>query len=164
VMRMAQGEKRGAVGRASKDPYSELAKYPEPTACPRCGLAYRAGRWQSAAQPLAERVRESLCPACRCEMDRLPAGLLELRGAYLASHREEVLNIAKNQAASVEATRPLQRILWIEERKAGLEIATTNPHLALRIGKAIQSACKGELVVKQAQRDPLVRAYWEREN
>jgi len=97
-------------------------------------------------------------------MDRLPAGLLELRGAYLASHRGEVLNIARNQPASVAATRPLQRILWIEERKSGLEIATTNPHLALRIGKAIRSACKGELVVKQADKDPLVRVYWERES
>jgi hypothetical protein len=94
----------------------------------------------------------------------MPAGLLELSGDYLAKHRDEILNIARNQAASVAATRPLQRILWIEEKGGPIEIATTNPHLALRIGRAIRSACKGELTVKQAGRDSLVRAYWERES
>ncbi|MCX6096057.1 MAG: BCAM0308 family protein [Candidatus Bipolaricaulota bacterium] len=161
---MVEGEKRGAVGRASKDPYSELEKYPEPTVCPRCGLVYRAGRWQVAKEPPTGRARESHCPACRREIDRMPAGLLGLSGDYLAKHRDEILNIARNQAASVAATRPLQRILWIEEKGGSIEIATTNPHLALRIGRAIRSACKGELTVKQAERDSLVRAYWERES
>jgi hypothetical protein len=161
---MAQGEKRGAVGGAGKDAYSELGKYPEPTVCPRCGLVYRAGRWQSAKDHPMGRAKESQCPACRRAVDRMPAGLLELSGGYLTGHREEVLNIAKNQAASVGLTRPLQRILWTEEKDGRVEIATTSPHLALRIGKAIRSACKGELVVKQAERDSLVRAYWNRES
>lgn len=163
---MVEGEKRGAVGRTSKDPYSELEKSAEPTVCPRCGLVYRAGRWPAATERRSTpgRPKESHCPACRRALDRFPAGLLELRGGYLQEHCQEILNIAKNQAASVAVTRPLQRILWIEELEVRIEIATRNPHLALRIGKTIRSACKGELVVKQAERDPLVRAYWERES
>ena len=161
---MVEGEKRGALGRASKDPYSELEKSPEPTVCPRCGLVYRSGRWQVAKEPPAGGARESQCPACRRALDRSPAGLLELGGDYLTQHRAEILNIVRNQAASVAATRPLQRILWMEEKADRIEIATTNPHLALRIGKAIRSACKGVLAVREADRDPRVRAYWERED
>ena len=161
---MAEGEKRGAIGRAKRDPYSEEAKYPEPTVCPRCGLVYRAGRWQAAREAPPDRAKESHCPACRRAIDRYPAGLVNLEGSYFEEKRDEILNIVRNQEAAVCATRPLQRILWIEEKKGAVEIATTNSHLALRIGKAVHSACKGDLVVKRAGEDPLVRVFWTREN
>jgi len=93
----------------------------------------------------------------------LPAGLLYLSGGYLAEHREEILNIAQNQASSAAAHRPLQRIMWIQQENGSTEIATTNGHLALRIGKAIESACKGSLNIKHAHGDQLVRVYWKRE-
>lgn len=43
-------------------------------------------------------------------------------------------------------------------------MAVTNSHLALRIGKAVESACKGDLTIKRGGEDPLVRVYWERED
>jgi NMD protein affecting ribosome stability and mRNA decay len=160
---MREGEKRGAVGKESINPYFENQKYPEPTLCPRCGLVYRHGRWQAVAEPLTDPFHESHCPACRREIDRYPAGLVLLRGGYLTKHHQEILNIARNQAASAAAARPLQRIMWIEEEEDRMEIATTNGHLAQRIGKAIGSACKGDLTIKHAAGDQLVRVYWSRE-
>ncbi len=59
---------------------------------------------------------------------------------------------------------PLQRIMWIEDGRGELEIAQTNSHLAMRIGKAIESARKGILVIKRGREDSLVRVYWERED
>lgn len=162
---MAQGEKRGRIGEASANPYHEGRKYPEPTACPRCHLVYRGGRWQAIErQSPAERVHESHCPACRREIDRLPAGLVYLQGSYLQDHRQEILSIARNQALAAAAQRPLQRIMWIDEARPATEIATTNSHLALRIARAIEGACKGSLTVKHAPDDQLVRTYWERDN
>jgi len=161
---MPEGEKRGRVGGGSTNPYHETRKYSEPTACPRCHLVYRSGRWQASQEDSADEiVHESHCPACRREMDLLPAGLLYLSGGYLAEHREEILNIAQNQASSAAAHRPLQRIMWIQQENGSTEIATTNGHLALRIGKAIESACKGSLNIKHAHGDQLVRVYWKRE-
>ena len=163
-MGMAEGEKRGRIGGRSSNPYHEGRKFPEPTVCPRCSLVYRNGRWQDASSPNpAESVHSNLCPACRREIDRLPAGLLFLSGGYLEQHREEIFNIARNQASAAASHRPLQRIMWIEEDRDKTEIATTDSHLALRIGKAIESACKGALSIKHADDTQLVRVYWQRD-
>ena len=162
---MTEGEKRGRIGGRSSNPYHEDRKYPEPSLCPRCSLVYRNGRWQEDAEPQETRrsAQSSHCPACRREIDRMPAGLLFLTGGYLAKHHEEILNIVRNQAASAAAHRPLQRIMWIEEREGISEIATTQSHLATRLGKAIESACKGSLEIKHGDDTQLVRVYWRRD-
>ena len=161
---MAEGEKRGRIGGRSSNPYHEDRKFPEPTICPRCSLVYRNGRWQDVSPTESvESAHTSHCPACRREIDRLPAGLLFLTGEYLGSHRDEIFSIARNQAAAAASHRPLQRIMWIEEDKVTTEIATTDSHLALRIGKAIESACNGSLTIKHADDTQLVRVYWQRD-
>ena len=160
---MAEGEKRGRIGGRSSNPYHENRKYPEPTECPRCHLIYRNGRWQQGDEANGtHKTHSSHCPACRREIDRLPAGLLYLSGPYLDRHREEILNIASNQSLSAAVQRPLQRIMWIEQGTDTTEIATTDSHLAMRIGKAIEGACKGDLAIKHAHDAQLVRVYWER--
>jgi len=161
---MREGERRGQVGKESVNPYYEGQKYPEPTVCPRCGLVYHDGRWQRAEGQPPPEANKSLCPACRRVADRNPAGFVYLSGGYLSAHREEILNLVQNQADAAAETRPLQRIMWIQDRDGGVEIATTNPHLATRIAKAVESACKGSLTIKQAPDEPLVRCYWERDD
>jgi len=163
-MEVSEGEKRGRIGGKSANPYHEDRKYHEPTICPDCSLIYRNGRWQVGELPAeAGTPNESHCPACRRTIDRLPAGLLFLRGSYLERHREEILSIASNQASAAAAHRPLQRIMWIEDDGQTVEIATSNSHLATRIGKAIENACKGDLLIKHGDSAQLVRVYWERD-
>jgi hypothetical protein len=160
---MPEGEKRGRIGGKSSNPYHEDRKYPEPTECPRCHLIYRDGRWRRSEETNGTHpAHSSHCPACKREIDRLPAGLLYLSGSYLDEHREEILNIAANQSQSASSHRPLQRIMWIERNDSNTEIATTNSHLAMRIGKAVADACKGDLTIKHAPDAQLVRVYWER--
>jgi len=165
---MPEGEKRGRIGGGSTNPYYEDHKYPEPTVCPRCHLVYHNGRWQheDAVDPAAMHPEasshENHCPACRREIDRLPGGLVHLTGPYWKSHREEIENIIRNQEKSAAAHRPLQRIMWFDATDEEAVVATTNPHLAVRMGKAVESACKGDLVVKHGQGDQLVRVYWQR--
>jgi len=162
---MVEGEKRGRLGGGSANPYHEGRKYPEPTACPRCNLVYKNGRWQTGeVQEDGRGVNRSYCPACRREIDRIPGGVIRLSGGYLTEHSEEILNIVRNQAASAAENRPLQRIMWIEEGEETTEIATTSGHLATRIGKAIEGACKGSLTIKRGHEDQLTRVYWERED
>jgi len=67
-------------------------------------------------------------------------------------------------AAAAAANRPLQRIMWIEDKGDAIEIATTDGHLATRIGKAIEAACKGTLSIKRGHEDQLTRVYWERKD
>ena len=156
------GERRGGVGQESDNPYYEGRKHPEPTVCERCGLVYRGGHWQRADELPPEAAR-TICPACRREIDRYPGGYLLLQGGYWQGRWNEILNLVRNQEKEAGRTRPLHRILWIEPKGGEVEIATTTPNLARRLGKAIQSAHKGELTIHQAEGEPLVRLVWRRD-
>lgn len=156
-------ERRSDIGAERKSPYREERKFPEPTICPRCGLVYTGGGWQQARGQLPTGASKELCPACRRETDRYPGGIVYLSGAYLRAKEGEIMNIVKNQEEQAKAKRPLQRIMWVERRDEGIEIATTNQHLARRIGRAVNSAHAGDLVIKQKAGENFVRIYWERE-
>ena len=155
-------EQRGNVGHESKNPYSIDGKLSEPTICPECELIYHEGRWTNGSLPNANKANQKLCPACRRERDGVPEGLIYLSGEYLEEHKKEILNIAKNNEEKARTTRPLQRIMWIDNDKENIEIATTSEHLARRIGKAVNRAHSGELDIKSAKEDRLVRVYWNR--
>jgi NMD protein affecting ribosome stability and mRNA decay len=85
-------------------------------------------------------------------------------GEFLKKHREEILNRIKNIVDEVMSQRPLQRILWLEEKEDGsIEIATTSEHLARHLGEAINSAFKGEFDFKYNEGEKLVRVFWHRD-
>lgn len=156
-------ERRSDIGQHRKSPYSELRKFPEPTVCSRCGLVYSEGRWQNPENEPPKGANQELCPACRRQVDRAPGGLVYLSGRYLREKEREIMNIVRNQEEQARAKRPLQRIMWVEKRDDGIEIATTNQHLARRIGRAVNSAHAGDFSIKQATGENFVRVYWERE-
>lgn len=156
-------ERRTDIGQERKSPYNERRKFPEPTVCPRCGLVYSEGRWHEASGEPPPEANEELCPACRREVDRQPGGLVYLSGRYLWEREEEIMNIVRNQEEQAKAKRPLQRIMWVEKTDEAIEIATTNQHLARRIGRAVNSAHAGDFTIKQATGERFVRVYWERE-
>jgi NMD protein affecting ribosome stability and mRNA decay len=156
-------ERRADIGGERKSPYSERRKFPEPTVCPRCGLVYHEGRWHHTESEPPKGANEELCPACRREVDRQPGGMIYLSGQYLKEKEEEIMNIVRNQEEQARAKRPLQRIMWVEKGDEGIEIATTNQHLARRIGRAVNSAHSGDFTIKQTSGENFVRVYWERE-
>ncbi|WP_022846202.1 MULTISPECIES: BCAM0308 family protein [unclassified Desulfurobacterium] len=151
----------------SENPYYEGQKYPEPTVCPECGVIFKDGRWQwkkDLKEKLPQDVNKSLCPACRRKRDRYPGGIVILKGNFLKEHKEEILNRIRNIVEDVSALRPLQRILWMDEKNDGtMEIATTSEHLARHIGEAINSAFKGNFEVKYNENEKFARIVWERD-
>jgi len=162
-MRERPPERRLDVGQERKSPYSEQRKFPEPTVCPRCGLVYSGARWHDPEDEYPKGANKELCPACRREVDRYPGGMVYLSGRYLREKEEEIMNIVRNQEEQARARRPLQRIMWVEKKDNGIEIATTNQHLARRIGRAVNSAHAGNFTIKQRSGENFVRVYWERE-
>lgn len=156
-------EQRGNVGHESKNPYYEGENYKEPTYCPECDLIYREGRWKNGSlEKKSNKANEALCPACRREREKVPEGLVHLKGDYLEEHRQEILNIAQNRESQAQQTRPLQRIMWIKKDEKSIEIATTSEHLARRIGKAVKNAHDGELKINSGKDERLTRIYWRR--
>ncbi len=143
------------------DTYRSRRKLPEPTVCSRCGATYRAGVWRWEAQPGGAHQR--MCPACLRIKDDYPAGFVSLRGRFLRAHREEILNLARNEATREKAEHALERIMHIDVRDEEISITTTDIHLARRIGEAVQHAYAGELAYHYQEDEQRLRVRWTRD-
>ncbi len=147
------------------DPYYEGKKYPEPTICEECGAVFEGGRWTWKELKSREGVETSLCPACRRIRDRYPAGVVVLDGEFIKdpSKREEILNLVRNVEEKAKGLHPLERIMEIKEEGNTIEVYTTDPHLARRIGEAVNRAYKGEFEMVYPEEERFVRVYWRRD-
>jgi hypothetical protein len=149
------------LGSPRGDAYALREKLPDPTACPACGALYRDGRWIWGSPPAD--AHRTLCPACRRVEDDLPAGLVSVEGAFAADHRDEIVGLVRNLEEREQREHPLKRIIRISEpEEGGLEIATTDAHLARGIGKALHHAYEGELEAPFTDEENLVRVRWSR--
>jgi hypothetical protein len=142
------------------DPYALRRKLPDPSACSECRAIYRNGRWAWGAAPAD--AAPVVCPACKRIADGYPAGVVEMHGAYVAEHREELEHLARNVEERERAEHPLKRIASIQATADGLEIATTDSKLARGIGAALRRAHRGTLRVPASSRENLVRVTWRR--
>jgi NMD protein affecting ribosome stability and mRNA decay len=164
--RRAQDNPRGGrdqlIRDERSDPYREREKLPDGTRCPDCGAVYREGRWcwGSDSQPR----HETRCAACRRIRDGYPAGFLSLRGGFVKEHREEILGLLRNAEAQEKAEHPLKRIMELREVDDGIELTTTDLHLARGLGRALQNAYQGELTLDFVEGETLLRAAWTRES
>jgi hypothetical protein len=158
---------RRIAGRAQQpqyeDPYRLGAKLPEPAACRQCGAVYHKGRWQWAARPAD--AEDVLCPACRRINDRLPAGILTLRGEYLRSQPRQVAieSQIRHIVEAEKAEHPLNRLMAIERQGDEIVVTTTDVHLPRRIGEAIHTAHHGDLHIDFEQDNAFVRVDWRRD-
>jgi hypothetical protein len=142
------------------DPYKARVKPPDPAVCPRCGAVYETGRWHWGPPPPG--VAAQLCQACQRIEDDYPAGELTIAGGFVASHRDEIVNLARNQEALEKGERPLHRIMDIEETPDGFLIRTTDIHLPRRIGEALFRAFEGELDFHYEEEAYRIRVSWTR--
>jgi hypothetical protein len=144
------------------DPYKSRQKPPEPSVCPECKAVFRKGRWQRAESwPMDS--HQVLCQACQRTRDNYPAGLITLKGGFVATHKDEILALARHLEEEENSNHVLHRIMGIEESLATLVIRTTDIHLPRRIGEAVRRAFKGELELRYEQEGCLLRVNWSRE-
>ncbi len=147
------------------DPYYEGRKYREPTVCPKCGAVFRNGRW-TWEKEVPKDADKNMCPACRRIKDKYPAGVVVLEGNFIKdpSKKRDIMNLVKNTEEKAKSLHPLERIMEIKENEDGsIEILTTDPHLARRIGEAVAKAYKGEFEIKYLEEERFVRAHWRRD-
>jgi NMD protein affecting ribosome stability and mRNA decay len=149
------------------DIYSYNIHFSEPSICQRCQAVWKKGKWSldealRAEVKKWEQPKSVLCQACRRIADDYPAGIVTLKGAYLQTHKEQILQTIHNEEANSKRKNPLERIIKMEEAKGTLTITTTDSKLARRIGKAVSESNGGQLEIKFSHGDELVRVYWER--
>jgi NMD protein affecting ribosome stability and mRNA decay len=149
------------VQKYEQDPYKLRKRLHDPTVCPDCSAVYRDGRWSWGAGP-ADAPR-ALCAACHRIRDDYPGGTIDLRGAFVAAHRDDILNLARNVEERQKAEHPLQRIMAIADAEGGVRITVTDLNLARAIGDAIHKAHKGTVDYQYLHDESRVRVTWERE-
>jgi len=157
---MVHHDKR--IAELEHDPYKARTHLHDPTVCERCHATYHEARWTWSAAP-ADAAR-ALCPACQRIRDRYPAGFVTLRGAFLAQHRDDILNLVRNVEAREKQEHPMNRLMEIEDRAPGeVVVTTTEVHLARAIGAAVHAAHKGDIDYQYGDEDSLLRVTWVRE-
>lgn len=149
------------------DPYIPQERYEDNTACKRCGDIYMSGRWYSKDLLPEKMLGESpsaavVCPACRKQIDRVPGGVLKITGDFFPTHRDEVLNLIRNETEKAQASNPLERVMSIYSTGGVTEVTTTNEKLAQKIGKALRKAYHGVIEYKFSADSKLARVDWHR--
>ncbi len=148
------------------DPYLPKGGIHDMAICRKCHAIYHNKRWYM-DKALYKRRRNDkaslrvLCPACRKIKDNYAEGFVMLSGKYLMEHKQDILNLVKNEEEKAMAKNPLERIINLDEKDRSVEITTTHERLAQRIGKKIHKACQGELQIKWTK-DKLTRVTWRR--
>lgn len=150
------------------DPYFPDQHYPDGTVCTGCGAVYhnQHWNWDDKKRDLlinSGAANEVLCPGCRIASSRDPQGIVTLKGDYWPAHREDILNLIRNEEHRGTHDNPMERIINIREEAGALIIETTTEKLGQRIGRAIHKAHKGDIQYDWAgENNHLVRVNWER--
>ena len=152
---------------AFADPYIEEENLPEGGVCRRCGSVHSSGRWYPPDRPPkpvpGAESHEVLCPACRKLQDRVPGGVLRITGSFIWDHKEEILNLIRNESSKALSVNPLERIMSLQSNDGEIEITTTNEKLAQRIGRALHKAYSGTVEYKWSGDTKLARVMWHRD-
>ena len=137
--------------------------------CPLCDAIYDKHRWvpepDGALRKEAARLKapSEKCPGdLRIERKQVE-GVVTLNGAFLELHRAELMNLVNRVARTGRSRNVAARLLNVTENDHEVVIETTDDHLAERIGKEVEKAFKGELVIKWQEKDRFARVTWTRE-
>ncbi len=153
---------------ATSDPYLPRGASQKISVCEACHSVYKSKRWYADPGLYDAVLRISgtaatVCPACLKIRDNFPGGIVTLKGDYVLAHKQDIMNLVKNEEERARGFNPLERVMSVKENGYGsLIIATTNEKLAQRLGRAIKKAFHGEVAYRWSHDNKLVRVEWER--
>jgi hypothetical protein len=84
-----------------------------------------------------------------------------LTGEFVATHRDEVLGLVRNEESRAKTEHPLSRLIHIKDQNQAVFITTTDPHLARRMGEALHHAYHGTLAFRYEADEDLIRVTWD---
>lgn len=153
---------------ATTDPYMPRGGSQKTAVCEGCHAVYQNKRWYADVK-LYDSVAESpgaaklVCPACLKIRDDFPGGIVTLKGDYVLPHKQDLMNLIKNEEERARGFNPLERVMAIKESGHGsLVVTTTNEKLAQRLGRALKKAFHGIVAYQWSHDNKLVRVDWQR--
>ncbi len=155
---------------ATTDSYLPRGASRSVSVCEGCRAVYMNKRWytegnvnETALLRNPETVK-IVCPACMKIRDNFPGGVVTLKGDYVLPHKQDLMNLIKNEEERARGFNPLERIMSIKENGHGsLVVTTTNEKLAQRLGRALKKAFHGDVVYQWSHDNKLARVDWVRE-
>ncbi|MEE8638275.1 MAG: hypothetical protein V3T21_04420 [Candidatus Margulisiibacteriota bacterium] len=90
-------------------------------------------------------------------------GVVKISGSFILDHEEDVLNLVKHEGKLAEQRNSHARLKKIEKTEGGILVETTDHNLALRIGKALHRAYKGEHRFNFREGEKFAEVYWKRD-
>lgn len=166
VKKMQTMIKRKSMDTAD-DPYLQKTGNTEIAVCKKCHAIYYNKRWYLDEELYKRKssLKETgkiMCPACLKIKDKFPGGVVTLTGEFLHEHKEEIMNMIRNEEERAKGFNPLERIMEVTKINKGMEITTTNEKLAQRIARSLERAYQGSVEYKWSSGTKLLRAEWER--
>jgi NMD protein affecting ribosome stability and mRNA decay len=153
-------------GQPGYDPYYNQDSPKDRSYCKKCHAIYHHKHWhfdQTEIQKLMKNGANAVtCPACQKIADKFASGVVTLKGEFVRNHREEIVNLIRNEEKRASGLNPLERIIEIHTMTSGLEVTTTHEKLAQRIGKRLHSAFRGDVSYQWTPQDKMARVEWNR--
>ncbi|MBI5078823.1 hypothetical protein HZB08_02250 [Candidatus Saganbacteria bacterium] len=94
---------------------------------------------------------------------REEGGVVRISGTFLLDHESDILNLVKHEGKLAEERGAAHRVTKIEKADGGIIVETSEHNLALRIGKALVSAYKGDHTYKFPRGEKFVEVDWRRD-
>lgn len=154
-------------GKGIHDTYYNKQDPQDHSFCKKCHAIFHHKHWYFNDEELMAlqqaHAKEVLCPACQKIADKYPSGVVTLKGSFIPEHRDEILNLIKNEEERAMGLNPLERIIEITPQGEGYEVTTTHEKLAQRIGKRLHSSYSGNVAYRWTPQDKMARVSWNRD-
>ncbi len=136
--------------------------------CNICKAVYHNKKWFLDKELYKEKsklkdINWVTCPACKKTKENVPSGVVTLKGSFLKQHKQEIMNLIRNEDEHSKKYNPLKRIMKINEKGDEIEILTTTAKLAQRIGSILKKAYNGEVEYKKHENAKFMRVAWRRD-
>jgi hypothetical protein len=93
----------------------------------------------------------------------VPKGVVHVDGRWTHEHRREVEYLLKGELARAGTSPAAQLVYWGDDGSGGILVTTTNEHLAVRLGRALEAAYDGDLRYGFAHANTLAHVWWRRD-
>lgn len=136
--------------------------------CTGCHAIWQRKRWHldeaAYAQMLEDAtVSHEVCPACRQIEQRMYDGEVFIESPLVQTDGDAIAHLLRNTEARIRQNNPLARLAAVETRGERMHVLTITPFLAERVGKELQKAYDGHLVIEHAERERFTRVFWSRD-
>lgn len=152
------------------DPYLPDLNPGETGLCTGCHAFFRRRRWffdEALYLDVKDRpeVHRVTCPAClKIRHGYFEGEVAVMHSHFLSGHREEIVNLIRNEEERAMDINPLERIIAITEENSKMVVTTTNEKLAQRIGRELKKAYQGRTEYHWSEDDKCLRVTWARES